>query len=202
MLKTIAGPFKTKKEAVETAEAIGANCSWYSRELKDPEGYGTGKDEYFLEQDDSLPSGKLFGYDTKEFMARQYKPRKSNPKARAMKTATKKKPSPAQLAARKAFAAAAKAGTLRKGSRVTAKRAPAKKRATNPVDKRHALRSGYVRKLKGFALYFMDSSPGKMTAWFDTQKRAEVAGQAFADYYGGQIGIAPMVIEVPDKKYE
>lgn len=72
-VKTIAGPFKTQSEAQATAKAIGANCSAYGVERKDSEGYGTGVYDYWVEQDDSLLSGKLFGYATAELMARQYK---------------------------------------------------------------------------------------------------------------------------------
>lgn len=72
-VKTIAGPFKTRKEAEETAQAIGSNCSAYGVERKDSEGYGTGIDDWYVEQDDTIFSGKLFGYDADEFMRRQYK---------------------------------------------------------------------------------------------------------------------------------
>lgn len=72
-VKTIAGPFKTRKEAEETAQAIGANCSVYGVERKDSEGCGTGIDDWYVEQDDTIFSGKLFGYDADEFMRKQYK---------------------------------------------------------------------------------------------------------------------------------
>ncbi len=58
-----------------------------------------------------------------------------------MATARKKKASPAQLAARARFAAAAKAGTLRKGSKL--KKNPVKKSAlrTTPARKKNPSRS-------------------------------------------------------------
>ena len=72
-VKTIAGPFKTRKEAEDTAKAIGTNCSAYGVERKDADGYGTGIDDWYVEQDGSIFSGKLFGYDANEFIGKQYK---------------------------------------------------------------------------------------------------------------------------------
>lgn len=72
-IKTIAGPFKTNQEARDTASAIGLNCTAFGVERKDAEGYGTNEYDYYVEQDDSLPSGKLFGYATAELMRKQYK---------------------------------------------------------------------------------------------------------------------------------
>lgn len=71
--KTIAGPFKTAQEARDTASFIGRNCTAYSVERKDAEGYGTNEYDHWVEQDDSIPTGKLFGYDTAAFMAKQYR---------------------------------------------------------------------------------------------------------------------------------
>ena len=76
-IKTIAGPFD-RKSAEDTAKAIGLNCSAYGIERTDNEGYGTGEYDWFVEQDDSIPSGKLFGYDADAFMAKQFR---SKPKA-------------------------------------------------------------------------------------------------------------------------
>lgn len=70
---TIVGPLKTAEEARATAKALGANCTAYGVERKDADGYGTGIDDWFVERDDSIPSGKLFGYETNTFMARQYR---------------------------------------------------------------------------------------------------------------------------------
>ena len=72
MFTTIAGPF-TKEQAEETAKALGIDCSAYGREIKDSEGYGTDVFEWFVERNDSIPSGKIFGYEAKQFLARQYK---------------------------------------------------------------------------------------------------------------------------------
>lgn len=72
-IKTIAGPFYTRDEAEETAKAIGYNCSAYGRHKTCAEGYTLDDCDWFVEQDDSLDSGKLFGYDTKEFLQKQYK---------------------------------------------------------------------------------------------------------------------------------
>lgn len=72
-IKTIAGPFLARIEAEDTAKAIGANCSVFSVEMKDSEGYGTGEHAFYVEQNNTLPSEKIFGYDQVEFMAKQYK---------------------------------------------------------------------------------------------------------------------------------
>lgn len=77
MVKDIAGPFTSEQIARDTANAIGANCSVYSRAIKDADGYDTDGRTWWVEQDDTLPSGKLFGYDTAQFMAKQYKPAKT-----------------------------------------------------------------------------------------------------------------------------
>lgn len=72
-LRDIFGPTPDETAARETAAALGANCSVYSRAVKDSEGYDTDARVWFVEQDDSKPSGKLFGYDARQFMARQYR---------------------------------------------------------------------------------------------------------------------------------
>lgn len=73
MLKTIAGPFKSRAIAEDTAKAIGFNCSVYGVHKKDEEGFTLDECDWYVEQDDSLPSGKLFGYETNDFLKRQYK---------------------------------------------------------------------------------------------------------------------------------
>lgn len=72
-IKTIAGPFKTKQEANETSQCIGNNCSVYGMAIKDAEGYDIDDCLYYVEQDDSILSGKIFGYDAAEFLRKQYK---------------------------------------------------------------------------------------------------------------------------------
>ena len=72
-IKTIAGPFKTRAIAEDTAKAIGLNCSVYGVHKTDSEGYCLDQCDWYVEQDSSQDSGKLFGYDTNEFMRRQYK---------------------------------------------------------------------------------------------------------------------------------
>jgi hypothetical protein len=72
-VKTIIGPLSTRKEAETSAKSIGLNCSVYGVQKTDSEGYALDECDWFVEQDDSIPSGKIFGYDAKEFMARQYK---------------------------------------------------------------------------------------------------------------------------------
>lgn len=52
---------------------MGENCSVFSRYLNDNEGYITDQQIWFVEQDDSILSGKTFGYDTAALMARQYR---------------------------------------------------------------------------------------------------------------------------------
>lgn len=71
-LQTVAGPFD-KQAAEDTARALGNQYSVYGVERKDDEGYGTDIYDYFVERDDSLIPDKLFGYDAKQFIARQYK---------------------------------------------------------------------------------------------------------------------------------
>ena len=71
-ITTIGGPW-TKAQADDTARTLGKNCSVYGIERKDAEGYGTGEFDYFVERDDSILPGKIFGYDEREFMARQYR---------------------------------------------------------------------------------------------------------------------------------
>lgn len=72
-VKTIAGPFKTRHDAEETAKAIGANCTAYGVAHTDADGYTLDTCDWFVERDDTISSGKLFGYDAAEFMRRQYK---------------------------------------------------------------------------------------------------------------------------------
>lgn len=68
----IAGPF-SKEEAQSTANALGNQYSAFGREIKDDEGYGTDQYEWFVELDDSIEPDKIFGYETKAFLMRQYK---------------------------------------------------------------------------------------------------------------------------------
>lgn len=70
--KTVAGPF-TKEQAEQTAKALGNQFSVYGVYRKDAEGYTTDECDYFVEQDTSIVSDRLFGYDTTQFLAKQYK---------------------------------------------------------------------------------------------------------------------------------
>jgi hypothetical protein len=72
-MKTIAGPYNSKEIAQDTAKAIGLNCSVYAVHKTDNEGYTLDECEWFVEQDETVFSGKLFGYDPNEFIKRQYK---------------------------------------------------------------------------------------------------------------------------------
>ncbi len=72
-VKTIAGPFKTRQEAEETAKALGFDCSAFGVAHTDADGYTLDTCDWFVERDDTLSSGKLFGYDAVAFMRRQYK---------------------------------------------------------------------------------------------------------------------------------
>ena len=72
-LITVVGPLSSETAAKDTAYALGNQYSVYSRTLKDSEGYDTEERQWFVEQDTSITPSKLFGYDVKQFMARQYK---------------------------------------------------------------------------------------------------------------------------------
>jgi hypothetical protein len=72
-LITVVGPLKSEAEAQDTAASLGNQYSVCSRTLKDSKGYDTNERQWFVEQDTSLTPSKLFGYDVKQFMARQYK---------------------------------------------------------------------------------------------------------------------------------
>jgi hypothetical protein len=72
-MKTIAGPYTSKEIAEDTARAIGLNCSVYGIHKTDSEGYTLDDCDWYVEQDSSKNSGKIFGYDANEFMRRQYK---------------------------------------------------------------------------------------------------------------------------------
>jgi hypothetical protein len=72
-MRTIAGPFHSKGIAQDTANAIGLNCSVYGVHKTDSEDYTLDECDWFVEQDDTVFSGKLFGYDANDFMRRQYK---------------------------------------------------------------------------------------------------------------------------------
>lgn len=66
-IQTVAGPFKTRQDAAETADAIDKNrCSVYSREV-------SGVETFFVERDSAIQPAKLFGYPVQGFMARQYR---------------------------------------------------------------------------------------------------------------------------------
>ena len=71
-LQTVAGPFD-KQAAEDTARALGNQFSVYGVERKDAEGYGINEYDYYVERDDSIIPDRIFGYDAKQFMARQYK---------------------------------------------------------------------------------------------------------------------------------
>jgi len=73
MIKTIAGPFNNRQDAEDTAKQIGKNCSVFGKHKTDQEGFCLDECDWYIEQDDSIPSGKLFGYDMDYFMAKQYK---------------------------------------------------------------------------------------------------------------------------------
>ena len=70
---TVAGPFKTRGEAEDTAKALGNQFTPYGTHIKDAEGYTTDDCLYYVEKDDSIAPSTIFGYDAKEFMARQHK---------------------------------------------------------------------------------------------------------------------------------
>ena len=72
-LLTIVGPLSNEKDARDTASSLDENCSVYSRYIKDSEGYDTENRQWFVERDETLPSGKIFGYNAQDFMKRQYK---------------------------------------------------------------------------------------------------------------------------------
>lgn len=65
MIKKIGGPWN-KKEAEETARILGTNYLV----IED-------SGNFYVCQDDEKPSGKIFGYDSAEFLKRQYKPHRT-----------------------------------------------------------------------------------------------------------------------------
>jgi len=71
--KTVAGPFKTRKEAEETAKALGVQFSAFGIYRKDADGYTLDECDWYVEKDESIMPDKLFGYDVAQFMSKQYK---------------------------------------------------------------------------------------------------------------------------------
>ena len=69
---TVAGPVN-KESADSTALSLGNQYSVYGKERKDTAGYGTGEYDYYVEQDDTIVPDRIFGYETKHYLARQYK---------------------------------------------------------------------------------------------------------------------------------
>lgn len=103
---------------------------------------------------------------------------------------SKKKPSAAQLAARKLFAQRAKAGTLKK----SVKRKPAAKRVKNPAPKlkgennRHLPRTSKLsapHKSYPYEIYFN----GHRIAFASSETNAKMIAQMLADAYGKTVEI-------------
>jgi hypothetical protein len=73
-ITTVAGPFKTRQEAIDTAKFLGNQSSVFGKYKTDAEGYTSDEyAEWFVECDDSIQPDRIFGYDAAEFMARQYR---------------------------------------------------------------------------------------------------------------------------------
>jgi hypothetical protein len=72
MIRTVTTAM-TKQEAIETAKQLGKQFSAFGVSRKDADGYETDESDWFVEQDDSIESDKIFGYDAKEFLAKQFK---------------------------------------------------------------------------------------------------------------------------------
>lgn len=72
-LITVVGPLNSEADALTTARSLGNQYSVYSRSVKDSEGYDTAERLWFVEQDTSITSSTIFGYDANQFMAKQYK---------------------------------------------------------------------------------------------------------------------------------
>lgn len=98
-----------------------------------------------------------------------------------------KKPTAAQLAARKLFAARAKAGTLKKAT----KRKPVAKRAKNPAPLKGANNRHTPRKLAPahpkypYEIYFN----GHRIAFASSEENAKTIAQLLADKYGKAVEI-------------
>lgn len=72
-LITVVGPLTTEQAAQETAQFMGIKShSVYSRTVRDAEGYDTDDRQWFVERDTDIVEN-LFGYDTAQFISRQYK---------------------------------------------------------------------------------------------------------------------------------
>jgi hypothetical protein len=113
----------------------------------------------------------------------------------------KKKPSAAQIAARKLFAQRAKAGTLRKApakrkknpvkKAVAVKRNPVKKAATvkrNPVKRGPSFRN-HVTGLEYRVRLVSNGQPGHLLAAFDTKALATEYGHAYVKAHGKAVVI-------------
>ena len=72
-LQTVAGPFKIKSEAQNTATCLGNQAGIYSIYIKDADGFNTENLEWYVERDLTIAPCKLFGYPTEEFLRKQYK---------------------------------------------------------------------------------------------------------------------------------
>jgi len=105
-----------------------------------------------------------------------------------MKNPTAKKPTPAQLAARKAFAAAAKAGTLKKGA--TIKRNPSKKTAKKRAFPINSTGYGIITP-KTLKYRVQANGPAGFGTVADFAKLADAEqyGRAYADMSGVQVRI-------------
>ena len=70
----IAGPFADPKTARDTAKYLGeSNHCAVGFARKDSEGFNTDECDWFVERDNSIVPTTIFGYESKSFMARQYK---------------------------------------------------------------------------------------------------------------------------------
>ena len=68
---TVAGPF-TEDAARETAKFLGnENHGVYSREINDPEGYGTGVFEWFVERNEDAIPARFCGLTWSEVQRKQ-----------------------------------------------------------------------------------------------------------------------------------
>jgi len=72
-VKTVAGPFRTNKEAQDTAASLGAQFSAFGVHRQDAEGFTLDECDYFVEMDDSIMPTRIFGYETSALLAKQYR---------------------------------------------------------------------------------------------------------------------------------
>jgi hypothetical protein len=71
-LITVAGPFN-EVDARETAKALGSQYNVYSKYDTDSEGYTLESCKWYVEKDDTVIPDKIFGYESKAFLLKQYK---------------------------------------------------------------------------------------------------------------------------------